>query len=250
MTKAVPRRGIVAGPWRERWEWTAALMLAMLCGLGALPAPVAAAPPVHACAEADATVVARRAADAAVACVAAEQAVRFMSAHGFTTDFHIEICVVEDSSELDDGPPAFGCFDARSARVKVLSLTGCQALLGGKPMFRLPLNDELYRSVIVHEVAHAIAARNFPIRHPSHVAHEYIAYTVQLATMSEALRRRILERIDNEAFGADGEISELFLALGPEIFAVKAYRHFLRPGHGAAFYRRVLSGDFRPSSDD
>jgi hypothetical protein len=64
------------------------------------------------------------------------------------------------------------------------------------------------------------------------------------------MRRRILGRIDNEGFGADAEIGELFLALAPEVFAVKAYRHFLRPGHGTAFYRRVLSGDFRPSADD
>jgi hypothetical protein len=63
--------------------------------------------------------------------------------------------------------------------------------------------------------------------------------------MKEALRNRILGRFDNEPFTGDQEISEVFLALGPNIFAVKSYRHFVKPVNGEAFFRRLLNGQFR-----
>jgi hypothetical protein len=182
--------------------------------------------------------------DADTVCLASLQTVSFMTSHGFDTSTPISISI-EETFVVHPSAQVIGQYDSRTMEVSVSSFARCCELAKKRPIFRLKkMSRELYKSFIVHEVAHAIAQSNFTIEHPSKVAQEYIAYTIQLATMEPALRNHILSAFDNAAFAADKEISELFLALAPETFAVKAYKHFQAPEHGTAFLRRLLTGDF------
>ena len=135
---------------------------------------------------------------------------------------------------------------ARAPQRTYLWRNACKKICNGIRFFGLQLSRNLYRSFIVHELAHAIAANNFTIEHVSTASQEYIAYTVQLATMARSLQKSIFTTFTHEPFLNEGEITSLFYYLNPEVFGVKAYRHFQRLENGADFYRRILTGGFQP----
>ena len=200
---------------------------------------VARAESLH-CPERNAVVYYQNQEDAVTACAAVEDSLAFLADHGFRVDRQLVISVVEPISWLECGC-AFGRFNAAEDRVQVLPYASCERLADDIGVFGMPLTRKLYRSFFAHEIAHAVAQWNFQIPTPGVAAHEYIAYTTQLATMAPRVRAQILDRFDVGAFTCDREISEVYLALGPEQFAVKAYRHFQQPGNGAQFLHRLLT---------
>ncbi len=193
------------------------------------------------CPEVDAVVHYGNRQDATTACAAAEDSLAFMATHGFVIDRPLLIRVVEPVTWIECRC-AFGRFDATENRVEVLPYASCQHLASNTGVFGIPLTRELYRSFFAHEIAHAVAHWNFRVPSPGVAAHEYIAYTTQLATMTPRLRSEILARFDVAAFTCDQEISEVYLALSPEQFAVNAYQHFQQPGNGRAFFPSLADG--------
>lgn len=97
--------------------------------------------------------------------------------------------------------------------------------------------------MIAHEVAHAVAARSFMIEQPSSVAQEYIAYVTHLATLPADRRQRILSRFPGDEFRPDFASNLMLLLMDPGRFAARAYRHFMQPENGSAFFWRVLAGE-------
>ncbi len=169
-------------------------------------------------------------------CAAVGDALGFMAAHGFETDLAFLVEVVEEPGV----PRTFGSYDRRGIRIEVLSPAACRRRGGGR-LFGLELDPALYRSIIVHEVAHLVARFNGEDALHDVAGQEYIAFTVQLGTLPPPLLERVLSRFDQPPFAREAEITALLHALGPEVFAVKAWRHFRQPGHGDAFYRHLLT---------
>ncbi|MCW8908036.1 MAG: hypothetical protein OQL28_12365, partial [Sedimenticola sp.] len=62
----------------------------------------------------------------------------------------------------------------------------------------------------------------------------------------EPVRRDLLARFRNSAFRFDREINVTFLQLDPEVFAVKAYRHFIAHPDPEAFFQHLLDGGLKP----
>lgn len=100
----------------------------------------------------------------------------------------------------------------------------------------------MYRSLVIHEVAHAVASCNFSIADPTVHAQEYIAYVAMFATMDAVFRTRILAANPVPGFENESEINELTYAMDPTRFGVQAYRHYLEEAHGDAFLRKTLNG--------
>lgn len=182
---------------------------------------------------------------ARIACEAAADAVGLMAAHGFAVEAPIEIEVVGELAG-GAGPHVVGQFSAADGRVRIRTLADAARSPGEQTGFGVPMTPELYRSFIAHEVAHAVAQRNFTGPRPSLEAHEYIACVVQFATMAPDLRDRLLAAIDTRAFARDEEISGTLYLIAPGVFAAKAWLHFLSPGNGDAFLQRLREGRFRP----
>ena len=105
------------------------------------------------------------------------------------------------------------------------------------------MDPDLHRSIVAHEVAHAIASQNLPEKQ-AFVTQEYIAYVTQLATMPPDVREKVLANFPNNSFDTDEQINMTIFMMAPEVFAVKAYRHFLKPENGAAFFQRLLLENF------
>ena len=178
------------------------------------------------------------------ACAGAIDAISFLEANGFRLGGPINIHMMGRIAEKELAH-AFGYFDSQDERVHVLSFSASHEVVQGVGIFGLPMDRDLYRSIVTHEVAHLIASHNFTMKSPPGMAQEYIAYVTQLATMPPGLRDRILANFPGEGFRTSMEISPVIHMLSPENFAVRVYRHFVRTENGAAFFRRLLTGEIR-----
>jgi hypothetical protein len=183
--------------------------------------------------------------DRALVCRGASKAMAFLNAHGFVLGAPIHI-------RLHDRPIGgrglhIGLFDARTGMVDLLTLEQAQRQCAEQPPFRTAMDAALYESFVVHEIAHAITARQTTTGPVSHIAHEYIAYSAQLSTMAAAKRAQILERYRVGAFTGTQDMSATYYALDPSAFGVKAYRHFAELQDPAVFLRQMASGAIGPA---
>jgi hypothetical protein len=191
------------------------------------------------CVDAVISVQADDSADAALGCAGAADAVAFLVANGLDATQPAEIVFV-DRLPASGGGSAFGCYLRAEQRIYMISYAECQWT-----SFRqgLAMDRVLYRSLVAHEVAHLFAAANFAVDRPTTVAHEYLASVTMLGTMPETARQRWLAAFPGDGFDSDRQIGLTFYLLSPHHFAAEAYRHFLKPGMGTAFLRRVLAGE-------
>jgi len=216
-----------------------AISVALMLACAFPPGPVSAQS--LACATGDSVVAFADVEDAKAACLGAADAKTFLKANGLKTDAPIEIHIVERLP--DEGRySAYGCYDKRSKKVLILSSSACGRAERGGLLFGLPLDRRLYRSLVAHEVAHAVANANFAMTQPPWVADEYISYVTQLATMPADLRDSILGRSREQGFATAAQLNPSILLASPEVFAVKAYRHYIRKENGAAFVRALIAG--------
>ncbi|NMT63592.1 DUF6639 family protein [Marinobacter orientalis] len=186
------------------------------------------------------TVFSDQAEDGELACQAVGKTLEFMGSQGFLVNTVFTIDVVDRPLSLH-GTEVKGTYDSRSFHIEVPNFSQAQLMAHRHPPFRMSMCHTMWQSFVAHEVAHAVAQANFQVPKPSLEAHEYIAYVVQLATLPEALREQLLEAFDNPAFRHERQISRIFLQLAPEIFAVKAYRHYVAQPDPQAFFQRLLN---------
>ena len=135
--------------------------------------------------------------DKKVACLGAYDAMAFLEAHGFRLGGPIKINMVARLIEKTAGD-SLGYFDPRDGEVYVLGFSSL--LQRDARTLGLPMDRDLHQSLVAHEVAHAIANRNFLTEDPPLAAHEYIACVTQLATMPPGHRARVLTRFSGNGF--------------------------------------------------
>lgn len=214
--------------------------------LSLLTATVHAALPAQPCPGSGLAVTAAVAADAEMACEGGRRAVSFLDGLGLQVPEGILLEVVDGLPQLY-GSQQLGSFDAKAGRIRVLSYARCEQIGHDVLLFGQPLSPDLYRSLVAHEVAHAVFDANLDAPGPHLGAQEYIAYTAQFVAMSPALRDRILDISGVRAFENEIEISPTRYFLSPQAFGIAAYRHFAGDRGGHDFVRRLLHGEFRTS---
>lgn len=192
------------------------------------------------CPVGDFTIVDARVHEVDTICRAVEDAIMFMRAQGLEQRGPVTIRLVDSLTDTQVAS-AVGTYNGKTASVEVLTYEAALRLPPERPAFGMPMNSSLYRSFIVHEVAHAIVHPNF-VRPPQVAAHEYIAYTAQLATMPEELRAAVLQNVDTDGFDHLKEVGDMLLAVDPNRFAVKSYLHFARDADGETTFYKLLSG--------
>ena len=214
------------------WLW------AVCAGPGA--APVSCADP-RLQVESDETV------SADLACEGGHRAIGFLTGLGLSVPPGLVIEVVAALPELY-GAGQLGSFDADTGRIRVLAYPQCEQVARTNPVFGMAMDEDLYRGIVAHEVAHAFFAANHNAKGRVIVAQEYIAYTTQFMAMSPALRARILAASQTRAFDNEDSMSELYYFLDPHAFAIAAFRHFRAQPDPAGFIWRLLRGEVRTSS--
>ena len=177
-------------------------------------------------------------------CLAAKKAIIFLDGIGVPQHGTVKLYVVDQIPVGGSGN--LGCYDHRTDRAFIKDIETCAAAYKDVSLFRIPFNEEIHSSFIAHEVAHAIAQKNFAYKSPRIAAHEYIASVVQMATLSEKTRTEILNKFNNVSFSESIEINYLIYLISPAVFIVKSYAHYVREENGSNFIHRLLSGDFKP----
>ncbi|WP_416137369.1 DUF6639 family protein [Halomonas sp. HK25] len=184
-------------------------------------------------------VIASDPADARDACSGAAASLDFLGALGLQPARPIVVEVVPELPE-EAGPTAAGCYLADGNRVLIVPY---RRFLAWQTWFGVPIDHRLYRSLAAHEVAHAVVASHFMMAKPTIQAQEYLAYVVTFATMPAELLDQVLEALPGEGFAGEERITELYYLFHPMHFGAQAYRHYLRPGNGVAFFYEVLAGN-------
>jgi hypothetical protein len=172
-------------------------------------------------------------------CDGVRDAFGFLAPLGLAHPSHLAVEAV-DAMPPGLGRGVVGCFERSSGRVEVLSYEAFERSgrwLGVEP------DLAAYRSVVAHEVTHAILHCHLPDDDAlPRVAHEYVAYVVMFATMNAALRELVLMAYPGEGFDDVSQINLLSYVFDPVAFGVEAYRHWRRQPDGLAVLRAVIDG--------
>lgn len=181
-------------------------------------------------------------------CDAAARAREFFRAFGI--DIRRSIRIEASHGSDTAGLPHIGSYSLTDKTVRLAGPNQAASEAAGDTLFGLPLTEALYRSVVVHELAHAIANQHFVDARPSLVAQEYVAYVAQLSTMEPATRDPILQADSLPPYESIDEMSSTYYAMDPSGFGIKVYRHFLSLDDPGAFLRGLLSGTIRPENTE
>ncbi|MDJ0639408.1 MAG: hypothetical protein QNJ20_11280 [Paracoccaceae bacterium] len=101
----------------------------------------------------------------------------------------------------------------------------------------------MFEAVLMHETVHAMVSDELDGRVISRLAEEYVAYALQLESMSQSDRQKILNsqgaapKITQELLNFD------LLRAAPDLFGSAAWLHFKQPQNGCRFVADLLSGD-------
>jgi hypothetical protein len=211
----------------------AALVLIATSGALAQPAPA-----VTACAGLPVAVQGADADESEIACDGARAAFAFFAPLELKP---VSGLTIELSTALPAGVPgsAVACYLLPRRRIIVLHY---EQFSLHRSWFGLPADRRLYRAVVAHEVAHAIASCHAGDARLSFAAQEYIAYVAMIATMPEDHRRKLLALHPGSGFDDVRQINEIHYAFNPGRFAVESYRHWTHQPDPTAYLRRVLDG--------
>lgn len=199
-----------------------------------------------ACPDARVTVRGGTPADASLACEGARDAIVFLAAQGLAVGAPIRIDIAPKMPEAA-GRTALGCYLEAEQRVVVLPFASFRS---NRTWMGIAADTRAYRSVVTHEVAHAVGACNYKQGTLPIAAKEYIAYVTMLATMEPGRRGRVLAAFPDPAFEGNWQMNTVVYLFDPHRFAVRAYRHYLQPGNGRDFLQAVVRGTAIPSGDD
>jgi Family of unknown function (DUF6639) len=200
-----------------------ALILGLLLFLWA--APAVAADQVRHCVKPPDVVVKSAAPEtAAEICDAAARALSFLAQLGLLPKHTIFFDITE-APIINDGLPAYGRYDSRSDRIELMSYTAIWKHLPNPMMYGEPFDRVHYAGAIAHEVAHAVMQHNLKTVLISPSPQEYLAHATQMAALPEARRKAIIQAMGVDAWQSGDAISDVYLGIEPDKFAVKSYLH-------------------------
>lgn len=175
-------------------------------------------------------------------CEAAFDALRLLVRCGIPVHRPLGVKVLREIRHPAHGGLLLGLFDTTQEKVLVAALAEVPTLVRGSAYARLP-EPEFYRSLIVHELVHAVMHQNLKRPASSHAAYEYPAYALQIESLPPHTREKFLQAFDRSALAADGPFSDPLLLFDPHFFAARAYTHFKNAANGCERIQAVLQGE-------
>ncbi len=118
-----------------------------------------------------------------------------------------------------------------------------------KTLFGISISDnELYMSIVAHEVAHALNFQHIKGGYGFHITeaggNEYMAYVCFFDMLDLDLRNKILLKYkDFKPFDNDWNINYIIYSMDTQNFAIASYKHF--KANGPSVLYSILKGEFR-----
>lgn len=100
--------------------------------------------------------------------------------------------------------------------------------------------DVLLRTLLFHEITHALIEQNSLGREVPPVDHEYISASIELAHMEPSWRQTILDYANLDV-PAEGRINIWTYRMDPRRFAANAWLHFQLPQNGCDLVGQILA---------
>lgn len=140
-------------------------------------------------------------------------------------------------------------YDCDFGRIRILDPAHfATAIPETSPYAALP-PDVLIRSLLAHELSHALLDQGALNHEIALVDHEYVAAAMELDQMPDEWREVMLaESMLSEA--RDGLVNIWIYRLEPRRFAANAWLHFQSPGHGCTLVRDIAEGRQSLARDD
>ncbi|SDO64467.1 DUF6639 family protein [Desulforhopalus singaporensis] len=161
---------------------------------------------------------------AAVICEASAHALTILAQYGLSPKR--QICVEVIDQEIDHlGYKAFGSYDSKRDRIRVMSYQSIFYHYTNPTMYDEQFDVIHYSGVIVHEITHAVFHHHSTADAPGPAPQEYLAHAIQLLSLPEDRRNRVITTHNEPGWMPGDAISDIYLALEPGRFAVKSYKH-------------------------
>jgi hypothetical protein len=178
-------------------------------------------------------------------CRFVRRALDHLSAYGLTVDRLLRIKVVERIEHSCD-VPLVGQFDSREFQIHIILFERCIKNTANHQVLSAVPPREWYGSLIGHEIAHAAFA-TFAELHNSlpacTIAQEYLAYAIQLKTLSAASRNTLLKAFPRQTPKYLSVFNSTYLLMNPLAFATNAYRHLFSRANTQNYIACVLAGE-------
>lgn len=174
-------------------------------------------------------------------CDAVHSGETFLNALGLNLPDNLRILLYRELPK-NGQQHSIGYYDPHNNAIRLLDYdTTLRISHESRPSFDVQMNPSIWRSYVIHELAHAAAQKSFTAGVPKGTASEYIAAVAQIATMPKDEFYKILQHYP-ELSGFDGkeEITMLFYLLDPSKFILNSYLHFSKPENGQKFIGRLL----------
>ncbi len=180
----------------------------------------------------------------AAVCTAAQETQAFFRPAGLAFPEHLQVALVPQLWPNADFP-SLGSYHPQRNMIRLRDYRSALASShSAPPAFGIPMSPPLWRSYLVHEIAHAFVerhARAARVAEDALAPTEYIAAVAQLSALSDEVRGAILVNYSEvTAFEDEASITDLYYFMKPCEFAVRAYRHYLKPENGLTFMRKLF----------
>ncbi len=139
------------------------------------------------------------------------------------------------------GQVVIGLFEPARERILIAAYERMAALVEDTPYRVIPLED-FFRSVVVHEIVHAVLNQHYRQRPHNVAVYEYPAYALQIASLPPTARALFLEHVGARGDTHEPRFNDLMLAFDPYLFAARAYHHFSASRTGCAHVTTLLGG--------
>lgn len=102
---------------------------------------------------------------------------------------------------------------------------------------------ELFDSLIVHELTHALLDQRPEGSIQCYVNHEYMAYSMQMEALSPASRQIVIGAAGGASEISREQLNEFVALAAPITFAAWSWLHFSESQNGCSFFKKLITGE-------
>ncbi|MGB3224331.1 MAG: DUF6639 family protein [Desulforhopalus sp.] len=173
-------------------------------------------------------------------CEASDRALSLLAQYELLPKRQIFIEVI--NQEIDHlGYKAFGSYDIRKDQIQIMSYNSIFENYSNPTMYDEQFDCIHYSGAVAHEITHAVFHQHSTAEAPGPAPQEYLAHAIQLSSLPENRRKRIIQTHDEPAWMSGDTLSDIYMALEPGRFAVKSYKHLTSMNNPKCFIDILLN---------